>query len=66
VFVVTGHNPSMVEQQNNVLDATLKPGAQYLVPVGGSRHLASLASMGCREGQKREPQRKGGKRQGDD
>src|SRR5215471_18679235 len=36
VFVVTGHNPSMVEQQNNVLDATLKAGAQYLVRVGGS------------------------------
>ena len=31
VFVVTGHNPGMVEQQNNVLDAALKAGAQYLV-----------------------------------
>ena len=31
VFVVTGHNPSMVEHQNNVLDAALKAGAQYLV-----------------------------------
>src|SRR6516165_4335 len=27
VFVVSGHNPSMVEQQNNVLDAALKAGA---------------------------------------
>ena len=27
VFVVTGHNPQMVEQQNNVLDAALKAGA---------------------------------------
>ena len=44
VFVVTGHNPSMVEQQNNVLDAALKVGAQYLVRVGGSRPLAKVDS----------------------
>lgn len=37
VFVVTGHNPSMVEQQNNVLDAALDAGVQYLVRVSGSR-----------------------------
>jgi NAD(P)H dehydrogenase (quinone) len=37
VFVVTGHNPSMVEQQNNVLDAALEAGVQYLVRVSGSR-----------------------------
>ncbi len=37
VFVVTGHNPGMVEQQNNVLDAALKAGAKYLVRVGGGR-----------------------------
>src|SRR5579871_1299520 len=37
VFVVTGHNPGMIEQQNNVLDAALKAGAQYLVRVGGGR-----------------------------
>jgi NAD(P)H dehydrogenase (quinone) len=30
LFVVTGHNPSMVEQQNNVLDAALKVGTEYL------------------------------------
>jgi uncharacterized protein YbjT (DUF2867 family) len=44
VFVVTGHSPSMVEQQNNVLDAALKAGAQYLVRVGGSRPLAKADS----------------------
>src|SRR5208282_5640107 len=40
VFVVTGHNPQMVEQQNNVLDAALKAGAKYLVRVGGGRAVA--------------------------
>jgi NAD(P)H dehydrogenase (quinone) len=35
VFVVTGHNPQMAEQQNNVLDAALKAGAKYLVRVSG-------------------------------
>jgi len=44
VFVVTGHSPSMVEQQNNVLDAALKAGAQYLVRVGGARPLAKANS----------------------
>jgi uncharacterized protein YbjT (DUF2867 family) len=37
VFVVTGHNPNMVEQQNTVLDAALEAGVQYLVRVSGSR-----------------------------
>ena len=37
VFVVTGHNPQMTEQQNNVLDAALKAGAKYLVRVSGGR-----------------------------
>ena len=37
VFVVTGHNPGMVEQQNNVLEAALKAGVQYLVRVRGAR-----------------------------
>jgi NAD(P)H dehydrogenase (quinone) len=37
VFVVTGHNPQMAEQQNNVLDAALKAGARYLVRVSGGR-----------------------------
>ena len=39
VFVVTGHNPNMVEQQNNVLDAALEAGVQYLVRVSGSKFL---------------------------
>jgi len=40
VFVVTGHNPGMVEQQNNVLDAALKAGAKYLVRVSGGAAVA--------------------------
>ncbi len=40
VFVVTGHNPQMAEQQNNVLDAALKAGAKYLVRVSGGRAVA--------------------------
>lgn len=39
VFVVTGHNPNMIEQQNNVLDAALASGVQYLVRVSGSRYF---------------------------
>src|SRR5262249_32500718 len=39
VFVVTGHNPQMVEQQNGVLDAALQAGVLYLVRVSGSRFL---------------------------
>jgi uncharacterized protein YbjT (DUF2867 family) len=44
VFVVTGHNPGMVEQQNNVLDAALKAGVKYLVRVGGGRAVAKADS----------------------
>jgi uncharacterized protein YbjT (DUF2867 family) len=40
VFVVTGHNPQMVEQQNNVLDAALAAGVQYLVRVSGGAAIA--------------------------
>jgi NAD(P)H dehydrogenase (quinone) len=40
VFVVTGHNPGMVEQQGNVLDAALKAGTKYLVRVSGGRAVA--------------------------
>jgi NAD(P)H dehydrogenase (quinone) len=40
VFVVTGHNPGMVEQQNNVLDAALQAGVKYLVRVSGGRAVA--------------------------
>src|SRR6201996_5561173 len=44
IFVVTGHNPGMVEQQNNVLDAALAAGAKYLVRVGGGRTVAKADS----------------------
>ena len=44
VFVVTGHSPSMVEQQNNVLDAALNAGVRYLVRIGGARPLAKADS----------------------
>ena len=37
VFVVTGHNPEMAVQQNNVLEAALKAGVKYLVRVSGGR-----------------------------
>jgi uncharacterized protein YbjT (DUF2867 family) len=37
VFVVTGHNPAMTEQQVNVQQAAEKAGAQYLVRVSGGR-----------------------------
>jgi uncharacterized protein YbjT (DUF2867 family) len=40
VFVVTGHNPGMIEQQNNVLDAALNGGARYLVRVSGGAAVA--------------------------
>jgi NAD(P)H dehydrogenase (quinone) len=40
VFVVTGHNPGMVEQQNNVLAAAIKAGAKFLVRVSGGRAVA--------------------------
>ncbi|MDE2374390.1 MAG: NAD(P)H-binding protein, partial [Hyphomicrobiales bacterium] len=44
VFVVTGHNPGMVEQQNNVLDAALSAGAGYLVRVSGGASVARADS----------------------
>lgn len=44
VFVVTGHNPQMAEQQNTILDAALKAGAKYLVRVGGGRALVHPGS----------------------
>lgn len=51
VFVVTGPNPQMVEQQNNVLDAAEKAGAKYFIRVSGGRSLvrpdaASLVGRG--------------------
>ena len=44
VFVVTGHNPGMVEQQNNVLDAAVKAGTKYLVRVSGGRAVVTRDS----------------------
>src|SRR5215467_12913600 len=49
VFVVTGHNPSM-EQQNNVLDAALKAGAQYLVRTGRRQPPAGQGGFGIGRG----------------
>jgi uncharacterized protein YbjT (DUF2867 family) len=40
VFVVTGHNPAMVEQQGNVMEAAEKAGAKYLVRVSGGPAVA--------------------------
>jgi uncharacterized protein YbjT (DUF2867 family) len=37
VFVVTGHNPQMAEQQINVQQAAEKAGARHLVRVSGGR-----------------------------
>jgi NAD(P)H dehydrogenase (quinone) len=44
VFVVTGHNPGMVEQQNNVLDAALNAGVKHLVRVSGGPSVARADS----------------------
>ena len=44
VFVVTGHNPGMVEQQNNVLEAAIRAGAKYLVRVSGGRAVVTPES----------------------
>jgi uncharacterized protein YbjT (DUF2867 family) len=35
VFVVTGHNPQMAEQQGNILEAAKKAGVEYIVRVSG-------------------------------
>jgi uncharacterized protein YbjT (DUF2867 family) len=37
VFVVTGHNPAMAEQQIGVMHAAERAGAEYLVRVSGGR-----------------------------
>jgi uncharacterized protein YbjT (DUF2867 family) len=44
VFVVTGHNPGMVEQQGNVMEAAEKAGAKYLVRVSGGRAVVQKDS----------------------
>ena len=40
VFLVTGHNPQMAEQQNNVIDAAIKAGAKYLVRISAGAAVA--------------------------
>lgn len=42
-FLVTGHNPQMVEQESNVLDAALKAGTKYLV------HLSAVSAVARRD-----------------
>src|SRR6202521_3723470 len=37
VFVVTGHNPQMAEQQGNILEAANKAGVEYIVRVSGGK-----------------------------
>ncbi|HXL67364.1 MAG TPA: NAD(P)H-binding protein, partial [Xanthobacteraceae bacterium] len=37
VFVVTGHNPQMTEQQTNILEAAKKSGVEYIVRVSGGK-----------------------------
>jgi uncharacterized protein YbjT (DUF2867 family) len=37
VFVVTGHNPQLVEQQTNVIDAAKAAGVDFLVKVSGGK-----------------------------
>jgi uncharacterized protein YbjT (DUF2867 family) len=44
VFVVTGHNPQMAEQQGNVMEAAIKAGAEYLVRVSGGPAVARADS----------------------
>ena len=39
LFVVTGHNPAMAEQQIGVMEAAEKAGAKYLVRVSGGRAI---------------------------
>jgi NAD(P)H dehydrogenase (quinone) len=43
-FLVTGHNPNMVEQESNVLDAALKAGTNYLVHVSAVSGVAKRNS----------------------
>jgi uncharacterized protein YbjT (DUF2867 family) len=39
VFVVTGHNPQMAEQQINILEAATKVGARFFVKVSGGKAI---------------------------
>lgn len=40
LFVVTGPNPNMVEQESNVLDAAKNAGVKFIVRVSGGRTVA--------------------------
>ena len=42
-FLVTGHNPQMVEQESNVLDAAVKADTKYLV------HLSAVSAVAKRD-----------------
>ncbi len=44
VFLVTGGNPQMAEQESNVVDAALTAGAKYLVHVSATRAVAARDS----------------------
>jgi NAD(P)H dehydrogenase (quinone) len=43
-FLVTGHNPQMAEQQNNVIDAALQAGVKHLVRLSAGRQVATADS----------------------
>ena len=43
VFLVTGHNPQMVEQESNVLDAAAQAGSRYLV------HVSAVSAVATRD-----------------
>jgi uncharacterized protein YbjT (DUF2867 family) len=49
VFVVTGHNPGMVEQQNNVLDAALKAGGGRAVAKADSESVVGRGHAAIEE-----------------
>jgi uncharacterized protein YbjT (DUF2867 family) len=44
VFLVTGHNPQMGEQQSNVVDAAVQAGAKYLVRLSAGPAVAAADS----------------------
>ena len=46
VFVLPGIGPQMAEQQDNIIDATLKAGAKYLVRLSAGREVAKPDSPG--------------------
>ena len=44
VFLVTGHNPQMAEQQGNVIDAAAQAGVKHLVRLSAGRAVATADS----------------------